>query len=403
MSSNVPRPSFTDSGLIVPTEADILAGLNADFQAAFGSGINLSPATPQGQLIASLAAAFGASNDLFLFYVNQVDPAFASGRMQDAIARIYYLARKGPLPTTVDCTLTGAAGTVIPEGALAKAADGTIYQGLGQAVIGSSGTATASFAAIDDGPIACPAGTLTTIYRAVAGWDSITNPANGVPGRDTETRADFEVRRSASVAVNALGTLPAVRAAIMNVPDVLDAYVNENETGADKDVGKVTIPPNSIYVAVVGGTDADVARAIWKKKAPGAAYVGSTTVIVKDTSSGYDVPYPSYDVKFTRPTALPIYFAVTLTDNGLVLADVLTRVRNAIAAAFVGDDGGPRARIGATLYASRFYACIASLGSWAQIVSVKIGTTSTPTANDIDVEINQYPTLAVANIAVTLA
>lgn len=400
--TNVPAPSFNDTGLSVPTESAIIEGLNADFRAAFGSALNTSPATPQGQLIASLAATIGAANDLFLSYVSQVDPAFASGRMQDAIARIYYLSRKGALPTTVDATCTGASGTIIPAGALAQAADGTIYQNLGQVTIGSGGSVTASFAAIDDGPIPCPAGTLTSIYRLVPGWDAITNPADGVVGRDVESRAQFEARRSASVAINALGILPSIRAAILNVPDVIDAYVTENSTGSAITIGGVSIPARSLYVVVTGGADADVARAIWKKKPPGAAYTGNTTVTVKDTSSGYDVPYPSYDVKFQRPAALPIYFAVQLTNNGLVPSDVQARVRAAIVAAFGGDDGGPRARTGATLYASRFYANVAALGPWAQIVSITVGATSSPTDPDIAIGIDKVPTLDPTHIAVSL-
>lgn len=400
--TNVPAPVFNDTGLSVPSESAIVAGLNADFRAAFGSGLNVSPATPQGQLIASMAATIGAANDLFLSYVSQTDPAFASGRMQDAIARIYYLSRKGALSTTVDCICTGAAGTIIPAGALAQAADGTIYQSLGQETIGSDGTVTVSFAAIDDGPIACPANTLTGIYRVVSGWDTVTNPTEGIVGRDVESRAQFEARRSASVAINALGIMPSIRAAILNVPDVIDAYVTENPTGSAVTVGGVSIPARTLYVAVTGGTDADVARAIWKKKPPGAGYTGNTTVTVKDTSSGYDVPYPSYDVQFQRPTALPIYFAVQLTNNGLVPSDVQARVRAAMLAAFNGEDGGSRARTGATLYASRFYANVAALGSWAQIISITIGTTSSPTSSDIAINIDKAPTLDPAHIAVTL-
>lgn len=403
MSTNVPAPVFSDTGLLIPAETDIIAGLWADFLAAFGSGLNQSPASPQGQLVASLAAMIGAHNDLLLSIVNQVDPAFASGRMQDAIARIYFLARKGPLPTTVDATCSGAVGTLIPQGSLALAADGTIYESVSDATIVSAGSVTVTFQAITDGPISCPAGTLTRIYRAVPGWDSITNPADGTIGRDTETRADFEARRSGSVAINGLGLLPSIRAAITNVSDVIDAYVTENDTGTTKAIGDVTLPANSIYVAVEGGDDADVARAIWQKKSPGCAYYGNTTVTVEDTSSGYDVPYPSYNVTFQRPSDLPIYFAVTLANNGLVPANATTLVQDAIMSAFNGGDGGPRARIGATIYASRFYAIVAALGSWVQIVSITIGTTSAAGDNDILVGIDQFPSLDTADIAVSLA
>lgn len=402
MTTNVPAPLFDATGLAIPDQSAILAGLLADFRAALGSNFSDATASPGMQLMVALAAVIGAKDDLLLNIVNQVDPAFADGRMQDALARIYYLSRLGPLATTVDCTLSGAAGTVVEAGSLALASDGTIYQSLGQVTIGSGGTVAASFAAITDGPIPCPAGSLNKVYRAVPGWDAITNAADGVLGRNAETRSAFEARRNASVAVNALGVLPSIRAALLQVPDVIDAYAIDNPSGTTLTIGTVTIAARSLYVAVVGGTDADVARAIWKKKSPGCGYQGNTTVTVLDTSSGYDLPYPSYDVTFQRPAALPIYVAVTLTNSGLVPSDVETQIRNAIVGAFSGLDGGPRARMGAMLYASRFYAPVALLGSWAQIVSIKIGTTSTPTSDDLAIEINQVPTISAANIAVTL-
>lgn len=402
MSATVPKPVFTAAGVSVPAESDIIAGLVAVFQAAFGNALNSSPATPQGQLITMLGAAFGASNDLLLEFVNQVDPAFADGRMQDAIARFYYLTRKGALPTTVACVCTGAAGTVIPAGALAQAADGTIYQSLGQVTIPPAGTISISFAAIDLGPIPCPAGTLTTIYRLVSGWDSITNPSDGVIGRDSETRAAFEARRQQSVAINATGHLPAIRAALLNVDGVIDAYVTENSTSAAVTIGSVTIAANSIYAAVYGGTDADVARALWVRKAPGCGYTGDTTVTVKDTSSGYDTPYPAYDVTFKRPAALPIFIAVQIADNGLVPADAQDQIRAVVAAAFVGADGGTRPRIGGTIYGLRFVAGIQALGSWAQVVTITIGTASAPTAADVVIPIDQMPTLDIAHVSVSL-
>lgn len=401
MTTNVPASQFTPAGLVVPSESDIRAGLWADFQAAFGGNLNQSDATPQGQLVASLAATIGASNDLLLQLVNQIDPAFTSGRMQDAIGRIYYLNRIAATSTLVHATCTGAAETVIPAGSLALASDGTIYQSLGTATIAPGGSVSVPFAALKTGPIACPPGALATIYRVVPGWDSITNPSAGIEGRNEETASEFEKRRAASVAGNATGILPAIRAAVLAVDGVIDAFVTENTTASAVTIGGVSVAAHSVYVAAAGGSDEAVARAIWSKKAPGCAYTGSTTVAVTD-SIGYTPPYPSYDVKFTRPAALPIYFAVELVDNGTVPADAETQIRTAIAAAFDGDDGGQRARIGTTLYALRYASAVTNLGSWAQLVSLTIGTTSTPTASEVTVNIDKLPTVTPADISVTL-
>lgn len=400
--SNVPAPSFATSGLTVPTESDIKSGFWADFQAAFGGNLNESDATPQGQLVTALSAILGANNDLLLQYVSLIDPAFSEGRMQEGIGRIYYLDRLPAQATVVNATCTGANGTVIPAGSLAQAADGTIYQNLTSVTIPSTGSITASFQAITTGPIACPAGTLTTIYRIVSGWDSITNATDGTIGRDVETPAEFEARRAASVAGNAAGILPAIRGAVLNVDGIVDAYVTENATSGTVSVGTVSLNANSLYVAAYGGTDADVAKAIWSKKPPGCAYTGGTTVTVTDTASGYSLPYPSYSVTFQRASALPIYIDISIADNGLVPADSVQLIRTAVLGAFAGADGGAAARIGGTVYALRFAGVVASLGSWVQLVSITIGTTASPTGSEVAVEINEMPTLSEANIAVTL-
>lgn len=403
MATNVPRPTLGPNGFTAPAESAIRTGVFADINGAFGNALNPAVSTPQGQLADSETAVIGSNNDLFLKYTNEADPAFASGRMQDAIARIYYLFRKPALSTTVICTCTGASGTIIPVGSLGLAADGTIYQSLSAETIPISGTISIQFSAVTTGPIACPAGTLNTIYRAVPGWDTIANPADGILGRDVETRADFEARRTLSVSKNALGIIGSIRAQILAVTNVLDAYVTENPTDASAVIGGVTMPANSLYVAVVGGTDADVARAIWTKKGPGCSYYGGNTTITVEDRNGYSIPYPSYAVSFERPASLPIFFDVEIINSSTVPSDVIAQVRNAIIAAFNGQDAlALRATIGATVYASRYYAPVALLGPWARINNIKVGITTPGALDLVGVDIDQVPTITAANITVSL-
>lgn len=376
--TNVPSPSLTNRGYIAPQESDIVAGVLADFNDAFGGDLNTNLETPQGQLATSIAAVVGYANDQFLALANGVDPAFADGRLQDAIGRIYFLERTPSEPTTVQATCGGAIGTVIPVGALAQSADGNIYSATQSGTIGAAGTVILPFANINSGPVACPVGSLSTVYKSIPGWDSIINNSGGIPGRDTETREEFEARRAASVALNANGVLPAIRAAVLNVPNVLDAYVIDNPNSTSLIVGGVTLNPRSLFVSVSGGASADIARAIWQKKNPGCGYTGTTTINVTDTNSGYLTPPPVYPVTFTIASGLPVIFAVQLTNNANVPADASMQVKTAIQSAFVGGDGGSRASIGATLFASRFYGVIGKLGSWAQIVTILIGSPNNP-------------------------
>lgn len=403
--TSVPSPAFTTRGFVAPTEPEILAGVQADMNAAFGGNLNPALETPQGQLASSFTAVIGDKNDQFLALANGVDPAFADGRMQDAIARIYFLTRNPAVPTTVNATCSGLAGTIIPAGSLATDTGGNRYVSTSAGTIGGGGTVVIPFACVTAGPIACPAGTLTSIYRAVSGWDSITNATDGTPGRDVESRADFEARRVASVAGNSVNQLISIRAAVLDVANVTDAYVTDNSTASPAAIGGVTIPAYGLYVAVVGGADADIAQAIWSKKPPGIPYyaTGVTTVTVYDTSEGYTPPYPSYSVKFKRPTAVPVFIEVSITDSAQVPANAQDQIRNAVLNAFNGGDGGARARIGATLYASRYYAAIASLGTWASdVISIFIGAASNPTTTTLALNIDQNPTLIAANVTLVL-
>jgi hypothetical protein len=380
MATSVPSPSFGPNGFIIPSAQTVLDGVLEDINTAFGGNLNPALNTPQGQLASSEAAVVDNANQTFLFLTQQFDPAYASGRYQDALARIYFIERNPAQPTVVQALCTGLEGVFIPQGALAIATDGNQYVCTEEGTIPVSGSVTLTFECLIPGPIACPANALNQIYRSIPGWDSITNPSDGVLGNNVESRSEFEARRAASVAVNSNGSLPSVLGAVLTVPNVLDAYVTENDTNTVQVIGGINLSANSLYVAVVGGDADAIAQAIWSRKAPGCGYNGNTSVTVYDTSTGYVPPYPAYSVSFEIPDPLPILFAVQIADNSLVPADAATQIQNAIISAFAGGDGGPRAKIGATLYASRFYAPIAALGSWVQIVSVEIGSSNNASA-----------------------
>lgn len=376
--TNVPQPTFTSTGFVAPSESAILAGVNADINAAFGGNLNMAGSTPQGQLAASTASIVGNVYDLFVNLTQQFDPAYASGLAQDALGRIYFIERMPATATSVACTCIGLPNTVIPVGALALDQAGNQYICTGSATIGAGGQVTAQFASVVTGTIACPPGFVNQIYKAISGWDSINNPAAGVVGTNVESRSAFEARRQQSVALNARGSLQAIVANVLNVPGVLDAYATENPTGGSVVTLGASLAPYSLYVAAVGGSAASIAQAIWQKKAPGCAYNGNTTITVVDSNSGYNLPLPSYQVTFEIPPPISVYFSVTLANGTAVPANALSQIQGALLGAFVGADGGPRARIGNRLLSSRYVAPLAALGAWAQVLSIQMGSVNLP-------------------------
>ncbi len=375
-STSVPKAVLGLTGYIIPAERDVLTGVLADMDAAFGGNLNQALETPQGQLASSETAIIGDKDDQFLAITQGVDPAYATGRMQDGIARIYFIERLPARPTTTFLHCTGLTGAAVPTGALVTAPDGNRYSCTSGGSFAANGTVTLPFACTVTGPIACPASSGWSIYRTVTGWDSAISSTDGVIGADVETRAAFELRRQLSVAKNGRNTLSSLQGEVLQVANILDAYTTANATGSPVTLDGVTIPAHSVYVCVAGGSPADVAAAIWRKIPPGPDMAGNTTQTVIDTNSGYSPPYPSYLITFQTAVPTTFVFLVGIANTTLVPSNATTLIQNAIVAAFAGADGGPRARIGSDVYASRFYGPVAALGSWAQITSIHIGSSA---------------------------
>lgn len=415
MSTAVPQPEFTDAGLVLPSEAAILAGVQTDIDTAFGGGVNPALNTPQGQIASSQAAIITEKNSQFAYLTNQFDPQYASGRWQDALAAIYFLYRKGAESTVVACTIGGVPSSVIPAGSLAQDTNGNTYILQGTVTIDSGGNVTGQFANVVTGPIACPANTLVKVFQAVSGWDTITNPADGVLGSDVESRSEFEFRRANSVALNGRGTVPSIYANVFQVANVLDVYALDNPEGVTVNSGSTNYPlaPHSLYVAVIGGTDADIATAIWNKKDVGASYApnpngtpvpgdGTVATVAVQDQSGYSFPYPTYNVSFLRPGALPIFFVVNIINNPALPSDIAAQIKAAIVAQFNGLTDLPRARIGSLILATGYYATVAGVNQGVLITSMFVGTSASPSTTQVQVGIDQGPTIGTGNIVVNL-
>jgi len=402
MSTNVPAITWVNGAPVLPAEADILAGVQADINIAFGGGVNPSLQTPQGQLAQTETAIIGEKNNEIAYIANQVNPAFASGIWQDAIGYIYFMNRIQASGTVVNAVCNGAVGTVIPAGSIAQDTSGYLYVSTADATIPSTGNVTVQFQNQTTGPIACAIGALNKIYTAVAGWDTVLNAAAGAIGNNVESRSEFELRRQNSVAVNAVNSLQSIYAAVLAVPNVIDAYVVENNLNTNYSYGSTSylLGAHSILVSVAGGSADAIAQAIWSKKPPGIAYNGSTFVTVYDTT--YPVPYPSYVVRFLIPTSTPTYFRVDIKNSPLLPSNIIALVQNAVIESFNGQDGGTAVGINTTSYSGRYYANINAINPNVNVIEVYLGLTASPTTLSVAFGIDQLPTLSASNIVVNL-
>ena len=389
MSSHVPPVRFTPQGLQIPTETEVLNGVLADFNDAFGGGLNLNLETPQGQLASSLAAVIADKNNVIAELVNQIHPEYAEGVMQDAIAQIYFLQRKPATDSAVVCEFVGLPGTQIPQGFIVQDSAGNqwaLQQEIGIPIGGKvSGTLIAA------GQIEAPAHSVNVIYQALVGLDRVDNPRPAVPGRAEESRAEFAERRRRSVAINAHGTPQAVYANVFALDGVRDVYVIDNPKGQNVQAGATnyTLKPHSIYVAAVGGDDTAVAEAVLRYAGSGCDFNGNTEITVYDHS--YNDPKPAYQVAFMRPNELPVYFRIKIERGAFIGADAA--IKQAVINAFKG-------RIGANLYAIGYVAPVVKAVPNVHVLDVEIGLSAGSMGNSVAVGIDQTPVVRAENIEV---
>jgi hypothetical protein len=106
-------------------------------------------------------------------------------------------------------------------------------------------------------------------------------------------------------------------------------------------------------------------------------------------------------VTYNIPTPTPIFFLVQIQNSAALPASIVTLVQTAVVNSFVGADGSQRARIGALLLASKFYAPVSLIGPEVSVLQILLGP-ATPTLTNWLAGIDQSPTLVASNITVAL-
>lgn len=368
--------------------------------------LNTDPETPQGQLIDSQTAAIHQKDTELAYLANQFNPQTASGRWQDALAKIYFLSRKPAINSTAVCTLTGITGTTVTAGALIRSSyDSTLWILNKDVVIGESGTATAVFTCQTEGAIQAGAGTLSQIVTTTPGWDTVTNTQAAEVGQLAESQAAFESRRYQSVALNGRSTTTAVYARVADLKNVIATYVTDNKTNVNQTVDGYTLKPHSIYVAVIGGDNSDIAKAIYNSVSAGCDYNGNTTVNVTDENTN-----AVESVTFMRPSQLPLYVKVTIQDDGNLPDGYESIIKEAVYNNFYGldtqttinGDAILRVVMNTDIYASRFMPSILNAGI-SQLLRVELSQNNSTWGDFIHVPISAEPVLETDNIQIVTA
>lgn len=359
----IPNIEITEQGIEAPTTQQVQAGLWIMMQQAFGPGLTEDLRTPQGQLVTSLTAAITDRDNAFVELANNFDPRYSFGVYQDALAELYFISRRGETASVVRLEFTGTESIEIPSGTVCIDADGVEWVTELTVTVGVNGRVMVDAVCRQLGRILAAPNTVSEIVSPPPGIDSVTNPTSAIPGSDSESREEFEDRRSASVAKNGKGMNASVFGEVSDLPGVLDCFVEDNPTDETVTVGVTDYPMirNSLLVSVVGGNPMDIARAILIKGGTGCAFVGNTEIEYFDNENYPDNP-PSYIVRFLRPDRPEVFIRVLVDNYQNLTAQEIGQIRQSIV-------DNINLRIGSEIFTSRLN-CVTP--ETANIVSIEI-------------------------------
>lgn len=299
---------------------------------------NLDPSTPDGLKIAHDAEVFGALDETLQQAYNSKDPNKATGVDLDVIASLTGTTRsEGTASTVTGFVLTGVPNsTVVPAGTIFESTVTGSRWTLDQTwTLDSSGIATVDITSTTTGPVEADANTITRIITTVPGLTSVTNPTPATSGTNVESDSSLRVKRATAVGRPGNNQIDSMLGELFAVSGTRRVKIYENDTNAADANG---LPAHSIAPIIDGGTDADVAMAVYVKKNPGVMlYQAGTPVSVVVTSPTY--PTNTKEIKFSRPVYVDMVVVVNIKDDGTLPspATLIPLIQEAILEYAAGD------------------------------------------------------------------
>lgn len=409
----MPGPyGLVSTGFNVKPLSAILADMEVVETSLISSNLDVQPTDPIGVMNGIMGQAFSEVWQLAGALYAGMDPDIAANDQLTGLARISGTPRLPASPTVV-------VGCVVNVNAGFSQAPGTMFasvvnsnntlQFTNKTTVASvgGGNVTVDFEAVVAGPTQCLAGTLTVIAQAISGWNTITNPADGVLGTDIETDALLRTRRVVDLASPGTATAAAIQSDVMQTlqfPTTTTNTTNCTVIFNDTDsTDSNSLPPHSIEVVAeqLSPTSADdqlLANLIFADKAAGIATHGTSSKTCTDSQGNTEIIY------FSRPAAVPLYISVTVKVSTAYTGGNAVSPANTIAQTLI-DFAAATYVPGATVYASHalaesFVTGVLSVLFFA--IDIAPVTPNTNVQVDLPMTIRQFGQLLGANINVVL-
>jgi len=282
---------ITSTGTIEAQTQNVFDEVVAEYKGVFGSDLVTTPDTPQGVLITAETTARTNVLRNNSQVSNQMNPNLAGGVFLDAICALTGLYRAVQTYSQIQVLLTGIPGTVIPTSAQAADASGNVYQNTAIVTLATDGTATATFQAINPGPILTPPNSGWSIVNPTLGWETISNSAASTLGSATQSDFSLKIQRRRTLGLQGLALPIAIKSALYGLDSSVNLSFLENDTSNPIIDQGINLVAHSIYVCVsdLGYvqsqglnpyiSDIEIATIILGKKSAGGGFNNTSLLI----------------------------------------------------------------------------------------------------------------------------
>lgn len=271
--------TLTEEGIKIERLDSIVSTLENGLRQIYGQNIDLSPNTPDGQVVGLLAQIRMDFEELAENVYRQLDPDVATGAWLEQRVAYAGLMRRGANYSYLrSVVLTGEPNTKLYSGIVVSDTHKVRWVLVSDVTLDTNGSARADFRSEQLGAFNLAKNTNLTIETITLGLISATTQEDAEIGIEEETDIQLRERFLFSRTKNAQNSAEAINAKIAALPDVKHVRVLENNTGQRDAFG---VEPHSINVIVNGGDSNSIADVIYQNKGAGVGLQGDTQVTLQ--------------------------------------------------------------------------------------------------------------------------
>ena len=266
--------TLTVTGIQIDRLDSIIERFENGLRQIYGRNIDLSPDTPDGQMVGLLSQIKMDIEELAENVYRQLDPDVATGAwLEQRVAYAGLMRRAASYSYLRSVVLTGEPLTQLYAGIVVSDPHKVRWVLNANVQLDSNGSARADFRSEELGAFNLARNTNLTIETVTLGLNAAATFENAEIGVEEETDQQLRERFFISRTKNAQNSADAIQSKIAALPDVKQVKVLENNT---KQRDKNGVEPNSLNIIVDGGADNQIAQVIYENKGAGVGLQGAT-------------------------------------------------------------------------------------------------------------------------------